>query len=146
MFRGLQTANSQYLLKAGILLFFVVCAAETRASSFFNFNAGKEGAAVCRLVGKVRPLVPSSESSGFGSLKNKIKMRFDADDPQKCQTMIRVYCEEHIKRARDVPDGLRGYFIPAYDPKDDKRKRNDKGEVLPTHKYEVTEGCKIIVE
>lgn len=139
--------NTFRSISIGLLVLFALASQPSFAESPIVLQSGgKEGDPVCRLIGKIRPLVPSSSGKGFRGLQNKIKIRFDAKDPQKCQKMIYVYCRENIIRRRDVPDGLTGYFVPGYDPKKEKPKLDKTGAPIPSHKYEISETCQIVVE
>ncbi len=160
MYRGLQIANFKKLtgirelVKIRILLEIeaVVCVAlflmAPGAEAFFNLDSKDEGSAICRLVGKVTSSVRSSrgKAKGFKGVSDKIKIQFDADNSKKCERMIRSYCRENILKLRDKPNGLNGVFIPAYSRENDTREKSAKGEPIPSHKYEVTESCQIIVQ
>ena len=106
----------------------------------FDFGFGNSSSnSKCFLSGTIRPLNAADSKMGFQSLENRIRMNFDANDPQTCERYIKSYCQNNIIGRGDVPMKLSGYFRPA-------REIASEADKKPTHTYEVTENCKLIID
>src|SRR3990167_5932418 len=127
------TAVIRFPQSAGLFILALFAAASTSASEFdFGFGNQGSGNAKCFLSGSIRPLNAGTVKKGFQSLENRLRLSFDANDPQTCERYIKSYCQNNILGKGDIPVKLAGYFRPA-------RVLASEADKKPTHIYEVTE-------